>query len=262
MENIKKAKRVVIKIGTSTLTHRTGNVNIRQVEKLVKVISDIRNSGREIIFVSSGAVAVGLGKLGLSRKPGDISKRQALAAVGQCELMYLYDKLFSEYNHNVAQVLLTNGDIDSKEAKINIAETFSSLLKYNVIPVVNENDTVSTEELEFGDNDTLSATVAAITDADLLILLTDIDGLYTDNPKENRKARKIDVVDEITEDIVKCCKGAINKMGTGGMLTKLRAGEVAFRNNFDMVIMSSENPNDLYRLFDGEQIGTFFRARK
>lgn len=262
MKNIKKAKRVVIKIGTSTLTHRTGNVNIRQIEHLVKVVSDIRNSGREIIFVSSGAVAVGMGKLGLMRRPSTISKKQALAAIGQCELMYLYDKLFSEYNHHVAQVLLTNGDIDSAEAKKNIADTFNSLLKYNVIPVVNENDTVSTEELEFGDNDTLSATVAAITDADLLVLLTDIDGLYTDNPHENEKAKKIDVVDEITDEIVNCCKGAVNRMGTGGMVTKLRAGKVAFRNNFDMVIMSSRNPDDLYRLFDGEQIGTFFRVRK
>ena len=162
MKNVVKAKKIVIKIGTSTLTHKTGNINIRRVEHLVKIIADLKNSGRDIILVSSGAVGVGMGKLGIDRKPKDLSQKQALAAIGQCELMYLYDKLFSEYNHNVAQVLLTNDVISEKEDILKITNTFDKLLKYNVIPIVNENDTVSTEELEFGDNDTLSAVVSSI----------------------------------------------------------------------------------------------------
>lgn len=261
MENVVKAKKIVIKIGTSTLTHKTGNINIRRVEHLVKIISDLKNSGKEIVLVSSGAVGVGMGKLGLDKKPKTISKRQALAAIGQCELMYLYDKLFGEYNHNVAQVLLTN-DVVGENADIsNIYNTFEQLLKYNVIPIVNENDTVSTEELEFGDNDTLSAVVSSIIGADLLVILTDIDGLYTDNPKKNKNAKRIEVVEEITDEIIDCCGGAVNNLGTGGMITKIRAGQIAFENNFDMVILSSKNPDDLYSLFDGENKGTLFKVR-
>lgn len=261
MENVVKAKKIVIKIGTSTLTHKTGNINIRRVEHLVKVISDLKNSGKDIILVSSGAVGVGMGKLGLNKKPKDIAQRQALAAIGQCELMYLYDKLFSEYNHNVAQVLLTNDVIGEDGDVCNIYNTFEKLLKYNVIPIVNENDTVSTEELEFGDNDTLSAIVSSLIDADLLVILTDIDGLYTDNPKKNKSAKRIEVIEEITDDIVNCCKDAVNDLGTGGMITKIKAGKIAFENNFDMVILSSENPNDLYSLFDGDNKGTLFKVR-
>lgn len=262
MKNVVKAKKIVIKIGTSTLTHKTGNINIRRVEHLVKIIADLKNSGRDIILVSSGAVGVGMGKLGLDKKPRELSQKQALAAIGQCELMYLYDKLFSEYNHNVAQVLLTNDVISEKEDILKITNTFDKLLKYNVIPIVNENDTVSTEELEFGDNDTLSAVVSSIIKADLLVILTDIDGLYTDNPSKNKDAKRIEVVEEITDDIVNCCSDAVNNLGTGGMITKIKAGQIAFENNFDMVILSSKDPNDLYSLFDGENKGTLFKVRK
>lgn len=262
MEKIKKAKKIVIKIGTSTLTHKTGNVNIRKVEHLVKIISDLKNSGKEIILVSSGAIGVGMGKLGLDKKPKDVALRQALAAIGQCELMYMYDKLFSEYNHNVAQVLLTNDVLEDKERLSPIKSAFEKILKYNAIPIVNENDTVSTEEIEFGDNDTLSARVAEITGADLLILLTDIDGLYTANPKKDKNAKKIDVIEEITPQIIGYAENAKDSLGTGGMITKVKAGVIAFENNFDMIILSSKNTNDLYALFDGENNGTIFKVRK
>lgn len=261
MKNVVKAKKIVIKIGTSTLTHKSGNINIRRVEHLVKIISDLKNSGKDIVLVSSGAVGVGMGKLGLDNKPKTIAKKQALAAIGQCELMYLYDKMFGEYNHNVAQVLLTNDVVGENADVSNIYNTFEQLLKYNVIPIVNENDTVSTEELEFGDNDTLSAVVSSIIGADLLVILTDIDGLYTDNPKKNKDAKRIEVVEKITDEIIDCCGGAVNSLGTGGMITKIKAGQIAFENNFDMVILSSKNPNDLYSLFDGENKGTLFKVR-
>ena len=262
MENVKDAKKIVIKIGTSTITHKSGNVNIRRVEELVKIISDLKNSGKEIIIVSSGAVGVGAGKMGLQKRPDDIPSKQAIAAIGQCELMYLYDKLFGEYNHNVAQVLLTYSFLTNEKKITNVKNTFNKLLEFGAIPIVNENDSVSTEELEVGDNDTLSAYVSNIIGADLLILLTDIDGLYDSNPKENVNAKKIEIVEEIDDYIISLAKSTSNSFGTGGMITKLKAGQIVSEENINMVIMSSNNPKDLYRLFDGEDVGTLFRWKK
>ncbi len=261
MNEVMKAKRIVIKIGTSTLTHKSGNINIRRVEKLVKVISDLKNSGKEIILVSSGAIGVGCGKLGLAKRPEDMPSKQALAAIGQCELMYLYDEMFSKYNHIVAQILLT-GDIISEEDRIyNAKNTFEKLLGYNVIPIVNENDTISTEEIEFGDNDTLSAIVGNLVGADLLILLTDIDGLYDKNPNEYNNAKKIDVVSKIDDYIISIASGKGSEFGTGGMLTKVKAGKIAMEGKMSMVIMSSDYPEDLYALFEGENKGTLFKGK-
>lgn len=261
MENVKNAKKIVIKIGTSTLTHKSGNINIKRFEELIKVIADLKNSGKEIIIVSSGAVGVGAGKLGLRKKPSDIPSKQAIAAIGQCELMYLYDKLFGEYNHNVAQVLLTYSFLTNEKKINNVKNTFSKLLEFNTIPIVNENDTVSTEELEFGDNDTLSAYVADIVNADLLLILTDIDGLYNKNPRENPDAKKIDIVEKIDEKILSIASSTSNEFGTGGMVTKLKAAEIVTKENIDMVIMSSNNPRELYKIFDGENVGTLFRGQ-
>ncbi len=261
MENIKNAKKIVIKIGTSTLTHKSGNINIKRFEELIKVIADLKNSGKDIIIVSSGAVGVGAGKLGLREKPSDIPSKQAIAAIGQCELMYLYDKLFGEYNHNVAQVLLTYSFLTNEKKVNNVKNTFNKLLEFNTIPIVNENDTVSTEELEFGDNDTLSAYVAGIVDADLLIILTDIDGLYNENPRENPNAKKIDVVEKIDDKILSIASSTNNEFGTGGMITKLKAGEIATKEGIDMIVMSSNIPSDLYKVFDGENVGTLFKRQ-
>lgn len=258
MDTLLKAKRVVIKVGTSTLTHKTGMLNIRRVESLVKVLSDLKNSGKDIILVSSGAVGVGVGELGLKEKPKDIPTKQACAAIGQCELMYIYDKLFSEYNHKVAQVLLTRDNIENENRKLNVQNTFNKLLELNVIPIVNENDTVSIEELEFGDNDTLAAIVGVLVDTDVLIVLSDIDGLYNKNPNEYKDAVKIDTVNCIDDNILKLAGPKGSELGTGGMITKLNAAKIALDSNFSMVLANGENPMLLYDLFDGKNIGTIF----
>lgn len=249
---------IVFKVGTSTLTHRSGLINIRRMEQLVKVLADLKNAGRQIILVSSGAVSVGVGKLGLKSRPEDIPGKQAVAAIGQCELMYLYDKMFAEYNHTVAQVLLTKDVTEDDYRSTNVKNTFSRLLEMNVIPVVNENDTVCTEEIEFGDNDALSAIVAQMVGADRLIIISDIDGLYTDNPKINPQARRLDVVPVINETILSYGKGAGSSRGTGGMETKVLAAQAACKAGIETVVLSGEDPRNLYRLFDGESIGTLF----
>lgn len=262
MSILKDAKKVVIKVGTSTLTHSTGMLNIRRMEELVKVISDLKNAGKDIVLVSSGAVGIGVGKLGLASRPKDTPTKQACAAIGQCELMYIYDKYFSKYNHNVAQVLLTRDIIERETRKENVTNTFNKLLEMSVIPIVNENDTVSVEELEleFGDNDTLSAIVGELVGADLLIILSDIDGLYDKDPHKNDDAKLIDVVAEINDDIIALAGGKGSELGTGGMITKIHAARHCLNAGFPMAILNGTNINQLYDLLDGKTVGTIFKA--
>ncbi len=253
--------RIVIKVGTSTLAHSTGNINIRHVEELCKVMSDLKNAGHEIILVSSGAIGMGVGKLSLKEKPQDMPTKQAAAAVGQCELMYTYDKLFSEYNHTVAQILLTGLDLEDTERYHNIQNTMNRLLELNVLPIINENDTVSTHEIAVGDNDTLGAIVAVSMKADLLVLLSDIDGLYTADPHKSENAELISVVKEITPEIEALGGGKGSSLGTGGMVTKLNAAKLCMSKGTDMVIANGSNPSVLYDIVDGEKIGTKFIAK-
>lgn len=252
--------RIVVKVGTSTLAHSTGNINIRHVEELCKVLSDLKNAGHEIILVSSGAIGMGVGKLSLKEKPTDMPTKQAAAAVGQCELMYAYDKLFSEYNHTVAQILLTGLDLEDDERYHNIQNTMNRLLELNVLPIINENDTVSTQEIAVGDNDTLGAIVAVSMKADLLVLLSDIDGLYTADPHKDEKAELISVVEEITPEIESLGGGKGSSLGTGGMVTKLNAAKLCMTKGTDMIIANGSNPSVLYNIVDGEKIGTRFKA--
>ena len=253
--------RIVIKIGTSTLAHSTGRINIRRVEELCKVISDLKNAGNEIIMVSSGAIGMGVGKLGLHGKPTDIPTKQAAAAVGQCELMYVYDKLFSEYNHNVAQILITGADIEHTDRRANFENTMRRLLEMNVLPIVNENDSIATDEIVIGDNDTLGAIVATTLAADLLIILSDIDGLYTADPHKDKNAVLLHRVDEITPEIEKMIGGAGSELGTGGMMTKISAAKIANANGTDMVIANGSDPDILYDIVDGKDVGTLFKAK-
>jgi glutamate 5-kinase len=261
MSVITQAKKVVVKVGTSTLTYKNGKLNLRRVERLCKVLSDLQNSGKEIILVTSGAIGVGAGKLGLAERPVTTEGKQAAAAVGQCELMFIYDKFFGEYNRTVAQVLLTGDVIANEHNKINTQNTFSELLKMGVIPVVNENDTVAVDELagnQIGDNDTLSSIVARLVDADLLVILTDIDGLYDGNPRKNAKAKRIPYVPHITDDIRQIAGGAGSARGTGGMRTKVEAACSANAGGITCCVMSGAVPEKLYDLFEGAQIGTIF----
>ncbi len=253
--------RIVIKVGTSTLTHPTGWQNIRMVERLCRVISDLKNAGHEIILVSSGAIGMGVGKLSLSERPKDIPTKQAAAAVGQCELMYTYDKLFSEYHHTVAQILLTASDIDCESRRENFHNTLSRLLELGAIPVINENDTVATDEIVIGDNDTLAAMTAVSISADLLVLLSDIDGLYTANPRTDANAKLISTVNEITPEILALAEGKGSELSTGGMTTKLRAAESCMASGVDMIIANGGNPELLYDIADGKPIGTKFSAK-
>ena len=254
--------RIVIKIGTSTLAHRTGNLNIKLVEALCKTIADIKNAGHEIILVSSGAIGMGVGKLSLKERPHDVPGKQAVAAVGQCELMYTYDKLFSEYNHTVAQILLTASDFADETRHSNFSNTIYRLLELGALPIINENDTVATEELGIGDNDTLAAYVAVSVKADLLILLSDIDGLYTENPAHNPNARLIPVVRAVTEETERLAGGSESGLGTGGMTTKLRAAKIVTAAHMDMVIANGKNPTILYDIMDGKSVGTKFCRRE
>lgn len=253
-----QTKRIVVKVGTSTLTHRTGMLNIRRVEHLVKVLADLKNSGREIVLVTSGAIGVGAGKLSLPGRPADMPTKQACAAVGQSELMYIYDKYFAEYNHGVAQVLLTRDIIEDETRKRHVVNTLGRLLDLSVIPVINENDTVSVEEIEFGDNDTLSAIVARLVSADLLVILSDIDGLYDGNPKENPGAHLIPEVCELSDTILALGGGKGSEFGTGGMMAKLNAAAIAMEADIPMVILNGDDPDHLYDLLDGRQVGTLF----
>ena len=243
--------RIVIKIGTSTLTHKTGELNIRRTEELCKIISDIKNSGVEIIIVSSGAIGMGTAKLSLSERPHDIATKQAAAAVGQCELMYRYDRLFAEYHHTVAQILLTGSDFHSEDRHTNFSNTICKLLELNVIPVINENDTIATDEIKVGDNDTLSALVSVSVSADQLILLSDIDGLFTADPHKNPDAKLINTITEINDDVMALAGDSSSELGTGGMKTKLQAAKICLEGGCDMVIANGSNPHILYDIVSG-----------
>ncbi len=250
--------RIVIKVGTSTLAHPSGLMNIRHVENLVKVLCDLKNAGHEIILVSSGAIGMGVGKLGLSAKPEDMPGKQASAAVGQCELMYTYDRLFSEYNHTVAQILLTGDDLERTDRRHNFENTLFRLLEYKAIPILNENDTIATAEISVGDNDTLGALVAVYAKADLLVLLSDIDGLLTDDPHRNPDATVIPVVETIDDSIRSLGGSSYGKQGTGGMSTKIHAAEIAVSNGIDMIIANGSKPELLYDITEGRPVGTRF----
>ena len=254
--------KIVVKVGTSTLTHITGCVNIRRIEKLVKVLSDIKNAGNQVILVSSGAIAMGVGKLNLEKRPEDIAGKQAAAAVGQCELMYTYDKLFLQYNQTVAQILLTAEDLRDTDRHKKFEDTMERLMKLRVLPIINENDTVSTDEIKIGDNDTLAAIVAESVRADLLVLMSDINGLYDKDPHIYDDAKMIDDVYELDENIMSLGGGAGTARGTGGMMTKLCAAKIASDAGCDMIIMHGDRPDELYNIIDGNPVGTRFHARK
>ena len=254
--------RIVVKIGTSTLAHATGRLNIRRVEELCSVLSDLKNAGHEIIMVSSGAIGMGVGKLSLPGRPDDMPGKQAAAAVGQCELMYTYDKLFSKYNHTVAQILLTGEDVHDAQRCENFRNTMQRLLAWQALPIINENDTVSTVEIAVGDNDTLGAIVAVQVQADLLVLLSDIDGLYTADPHKDQSAQLIPRVDVLTDDILALAGGKGSSLGTGGMKTKLRAAEICMEAGVDMIIANGEHPALLYDIAEGKSVGTRFYGGK
>ncbi len=250
--------RIVVKVGTSTLAHSTGRLNIRQVEELVKVLSDLKNMGHEIILVSSGAIGMGVGKLSLSKKPNDIPTKQAAAAIGQCELMYTYDKLFTEYNHIVAQILLTGSDFSHDGRRRNFMNTLLRLLELGALPIINENDSVATDEIALGDNDKLSAMVAISAQADLLVLLSDIDGLYTADPHTHNNARLIDTVIAITPEIEALAGDKGSELSTGGMQSKLHAAKMTTEHGVDMVIANGSKARVLYDILAGKPVGTRF----
>ena len=265
MSAITQAKRIVVKVGTSTLTYENGKLNLRRVDRLCRVLSDLQNSGRELVLVTSGAIGVGVGKLGLAERPRETEKKQAVAAVGQCELMFIYDKFFGEYNCTVAQVLLTGDVVANDRNRTNTQNTFTELLKMGIIPVVNENDTVAVDELEgaqIGDNDTLSAVVAKLIGADLLVILTDIDGLYDKNPSKEPDAKRIPFVPHVTDEVRALAGGKGSNRGTGGMRTKVEAAAAANGAGITCCVMSGAVPEKLYSLFEGVQIGTVFGAQK
>ncbi len=254
--------RLVIKVGTSTLAHGSGKLNIRRVEWLCRVISDLKNAGNEIILVSSGAIGMGVGKLNLACRPSDMPTKQAAAAVGQCELMYTYDRLFSEYNHTVAQILITGDDIENELRRTHFVNTLERLLELGALPIINENDTVATAEIAVGDNDTLAAIVAVNSGADLLVLLTDIDGLYSADPKKDKAARLIPQVDKIDDKIRSLAGGAGSSLGTGGMATKIHAAEICTASGIDMIIARGDNPDVLYDICEGKGAGTRFIGKR
>lgn len=252
---------IVVKVGTSTLTYENGKLNIRRIEQLARVLSDLQNAGNRMVLVSSGAIGVGVGKLGLAQRPHETEQKQAVAAVGQCELMFMYDKMFGEYNHTVAQVLLTRDVVENMHSKQNVVNTLNTLLSMGIIPVVNENDTVAIDELvgsNFGDNDTLSAIVAGLVEAQKLIILTDIDGLYDADPRKNPDAKRIPVVQQVTPEVVALAGGSGSTRGTGGMLTKVHAAQIANGNGIDVIIIRGDQPKLLYDAVAGLPVGTLF----
>lgn len=261
MADLNDKKRIVVKVGTSTLTHETGKMNIARIAKLVSVLSDLKNNGHQVILVTSGAIGVGTSRLRLAQKPTETKCLQAAAAVGQCELMFLYDKLFAEYGVVVSQLLFTSDALANEKSKAHLIDTFNQLLEYDCVPIVNENDSVSVEELLNGDNDCLSASVASITESDLLILLTDTNGLYDSNPAENPDAVLIERVNEI-DDNIRSIAGGASKSGTGGFVTKIKAAEIAASAGIPVVIMNGSKPTDIYKVLDGKSVGTYFEAVK
>ena len=267
-ETLSNSKRVVVKVGTSTLTHDTGELNFPRIDKLAMIISDLANQGKEVVLVTSGAIGVGVGKLKLKEKPKAIREKQAVAAVGQCELMHIYSKFFSEYSHTVGQILLTRDVVENETGRQNVINTFEMLLEYGIIPIVNENDSVCVEEIEsgemliFGDNDTLSAIVAKLIKADLLIILSDIDGLYSSDPRVNSDSKMISVIDEITPEIENYAGGIGSNRGTGGMVTKLSAAKVATSSGVNMVIANGDNPDIIMDIINGKEIGSLFVSKR
>lgn len=255
---MKNNQRIVIKVGTSTLTYSTGKANIRRMQSLVRTLADLHNSGCEIALVTSGAIGVGVGKLGLKSRPETTPERQAAACIGQCELMFMYDKFFGELGCTVGQLLITKSDIENEERRTNLINAFEHIFKYGAIPIINENDSVAVDEIVYGDNDNLSAQVARLMKADKLIILTDTDGLFDKNPMEFEDARLIPVVKEITEEIEMLAGGAGTNRGTGGMITKIHAAKSATNDGIDTYIINGENPDDIYKLIDGHNIGTHF----
>lgn len=254
--------RIVIKVGSSTLAHATGKLNIRLFERLCKVISDIKNAGDEIVLVTSGAIAMGVSKLGLGSRPSDMPSKQAAAAVGQCELMYMYDRLFSDYNHTVAQILITGDDIAHEERRDHFVNTTERLLSLGALPIINENDTVATAEIAVGDNDTLAAIVAESLNANLLILLSDIDGLYSADPRKDKNAQLIPLVEKVDQSIFALAGGAGSSLGTGGMATKIRAAKICTESGADMIIANGSDPEILYDILSGKGRFTRFRGIK
>jgi glutamate 5-kinase len=262
------SERIVIKVGTSTLTYDTGNVNFARIEKLAMVISDMINQGKEVVLVTSGAIGVGISKLKLKSKPKTVREKQAIAAVGQCELMYIYSKFFSEYGHVVGQILLTKDVVENDTSKRNVINTFETLMENGIIPVVNENDSVAVDELELGvnrvigDNDTLSAIVAELVNADLLILLSDIDGFYDCDPRKSKCSKLISVIEEITPELEECAGGVGTSRGTGGMVTKLTAAKIATSAGINMVIANGDDPHIIADIISGKDVGSLFVRRK
>ena len=261
---LKDKKRIVVKIGTTTITHvDTGHLNLLKMEKLARVLTDIRNQNKEIVIVSSGAIGAGRKALGMKHRPGSLAEKQACAAVGQARLMMIYQKLFAEYNQTIAQILITKRTMTNEISRCNAEHTFHELLNLGVIPIVNENDTVSTDQIQdenFGDNDTLSALVARLVQADMLILLSDIDGLYTDDPRKNENARFISCVEKIDEKLSSYAKGAKTSFGTGGMTTKIAAAQIAGESGVDMVIANGDDVVNISRILEGKEVGTLFKA--
>jgi glutamate 5-kinase len=264
LQRLQSVKRIVIKVGTSTLTHPTGQLNLNLMERLVRQLVDLHNQGKEVALVTSGAVGAGMGRLGIGKKPASIMEHQALAAVGQALLMQVYEKLFSEYGKIVAQVLLTRTDVSVRGRYLNSRNTILTLLKYRVIPIINENDTVATEELKykFGQNDCLSALVAGLIEADLLILLSDIDGLFTADPHQDPSATLIPIVSEIHPEIIRMAGGSGSTLGTGGMKTKIEAAQMATAAGTSMIIMNGANPSEIQKIFIGEPVGTVFLSNQ
>ena len=259
---ITEAKRIVVKVGTSTITYENGRMNMRNIDRLARAIADLMNSGREVVLVTSGAIGVGVGCLDLPERPSEMRDKQAVAAVGQCELMNVYSRCFAEYSRVVAQILLTKDGIDDPITRANISNTMEALIEKGILPVVNENDTVSTAEIPhagtFGDNDTLSALVARVVNADLLIILSDIDALYDSNPKENPDAKRISVVTEVSDELIKAAGGAGSALGTGGMQTKIIAMSMLMDHGIAGVIAEGSQSQILEDILDGEDIGTLF----
>lgn len=262
MKSMKEVKRIVVKVGSSTLTHEQGGLNFQKIDKLAMVLSDIKNSGRDVILVSSGAVSAGVSKLQMKNRPVLMREKQAAASVGQCELMFIYDKFFSQYGQKIAQLLITKTVTRNENLRTNAINTLETLLEYGVIPIVNENDSVAVDEIAYGDNDTLSAVTASIINADLLILLSDIDGLYNDDPSKNPEAELIRVVHKINPSIISMAKGAGSTHGTGGMVTKIHAAKFANERGIPMIIANGGNPSILYDILNNHYLGTLFDTKE
>lgn len=267
-ELLKQARKIVVKVGTSTLTYENGKVNFARIDKLARVLSDLLNQDKEVILVSSGAIGVGVGKLKLKEKPSTVQEKQAVAAVGQCELMHIYSKFFSEYGHTVGQILLTRDVVEEDHTRQNVINTIEKLMDYGIVPIVNENDSVSIDEIEygekrvFGDNDRLSAIVAVLANVDLLIILSDIDGFYDCDPRREKDSHLISIVKDITPEIEGCAGGAGSRRGTGGMVTKLAAAKLCISKGIDMVLASGAEPGIILDIIEGHEVGTLFTSRQ